>query len=261
VIVGAGDIADCGSKGDEATAQLIETIPGTVFTLGDDAYPSGALKQFQDCYEPSWGRFKARTHPIPGNHEYVTGGARGYFEYFGASAGDPSTGYYSYDVGAWHILALNSEIDTGAASPQIQWLGADLRQHPAQCTLAMFHRPLFSSGPHGYDGSGNKTRALWDVLYENNADVILNGHDHDYERFAPQDPTGKADAARGIREIVAGTGGAIPYFFGKIKPNSEVHFAGEFGVLKLTLHPTSYDWQFIPVLANLPGDSGHGDCH
>lgn len=261
VLIGAGDIADCSSKGDEATAKLVDAISGTVFTLGDNVYPSGKLQQFQDCYEPSWGRFKERTLPIPGNHDYLTGGARGYFAYFGKSAGDPAQGYYSYDVGAWHIVALNSEIDTGENSAQVKWLRADLQAHPTQCTLAMFHRPLFTSGPHGYDGSGNKTRPLWGVLYENNADLILNGHDHDYERFAPQDPQGKADPQRGIREIVVGTGGAPLYIFGKIKPNSQTHSAGLFGVLKLTLHPTSYDWQFIPAIPLTFLDSGHGECH
>lgn len=261
VLVGAGDIAVCNSKGDEATAALIDTIPGTVFTLGDNAYQSGTPQEFQDCYDPSWGRLKARTHPIPGNHDYVTAGARGYFQYFGANAGDPARGYYSYNIGTWHILALNSETDTGANSEEVNWLRADLAQYPAQCTLAMFHRPLFSSGPHGRDGSGDKTRPLWDVLYENNVDVILNGHDHDYERFAPQDPDGKPDPARGIREFVVGTGGAAEYVFGAAKPNSEKRLTAVFGVIKLTLHATTYDWNFVTILPLLFKDSGTGGCH
>ncbi|HZQ07214.1 MAG TPA: metallophosphoesterase [Anaerolineae bacterium] len=164
-------------------------------------------------------------------------------------------------MGAWHILALNSEIDTSANSPQVKWMRADLAAHPTLCTLAMFHRPLFSSGPHGYDGSGEKARPLWQVLYENNADLILNGHDHDYERFAPQDPLGNADPSRGIREIVVGTGGATPYMFGKIKPNSEVRRAPVLGVLKLTLHESSYSWEFVPTTFLLFRDSGTDKCH
>ena len=261
VIVGAGDIAVCGATGDEATAQLIEKIDGLVFTLGDNVYPNGSAKQFQECYAPTWGKFKARTYPIPGNHDYNTGGAQAYYEYFGARAGEAGKGYYSFDVGAWHIVALNSEIETDENSAQVQWLRDDLAQHSAQCTLAMFHRPLFSSGPHGSDGSGIKTRVLWDVLYENNADVILNGHDHAYERFAPQNPNGERDDARGIRQFVVGTGGAVPYTFREIKPNSEKRIPMMFGVLQLTLHETSYDWKFIPVTGMFFADSGQGECH
>ncbi len=261
VLVGAGDIAVCGAEGDEATAKLLDSIPGTVFTLGDNVYPNGTLEQFHACYEPSWGRHKARTKPVPGNHDYNTAGAAGYYAYFGTSAGEPDKGYYSYDLGAWHIVVLNSEIETGADSVQVQWLRDDLVRHPAQCTLAMFHRPLFSSGPHGYDGSGDKTRPLWQVLYENNADVILNGHDHDYERFAPQDPQGQRDEARGIRQFVVGTGGAVPYIFGELKPNSEIQRAGQFGVLRLVLHDGSYEWTFLPVTGILFRDSGRGECH
>ena len=261
VIVGAGDIAVCDATGDDATAQLLDNIDGIVFTLGDNVYPNGSAKQFKECYEPTWGRHKARTYPIPGNHDYNTGGAEAYYEYFGARAGEPGKGYYSFDVGAWHIVALNSEIETGENSAQVQWLRDDLAQHPAQCTLALFHRPLFSSGPHGRDGSGEKTRALWNVLYENNADVILNGHDHAYERFAPQNPQGERDDARGIRQFVVGTGGAVPYVFRDIQPNSEKRIAAMFGVLKLTLHARSYAWQFIPITRGLFGDSGTGECH
>ncbi|MBI4674060.1 MAG: metallophosphoesterase [Chloroflexi bacterium] len=261
ILVGAGDIAVCDAQGDEATARLLDNLEGIVFTLGDNVYPNGSPEQFQKCYEPTWGRHKARTYPVPGNHDYNTGGAKGYYDYFGARAGDPKKGYYAYDVGAWRIIALNSEMDTGENSAQVQWLRDDLAQHPTQCALAMFHRPLFSSGPHGRDGGGEKTRVFWQVLYENNADVILNGHDHDYERFAPQDPNGKADAARGIREFVVGTGGGVPYAFGEIKPNSEARRAGRFGVLKLTLRATSYDWEFIAVTGALFGDSGRGECH
>lgn len=261
VLVGAGDIAVCEAKGDEATAQILDGIDGTVFTLGDNVYPKGTLQEFQDCYDPSWGRFKAHTHPVAGNHDYVTAGASGYYEYFGASAGDPARGYYAYDVGTWHIIVLNSEVATGENSVQVQWLREELTQHPTKCTLAMFHRPLFSSGPHGHDGSGDKTLPLWNVLYENDADVILNGHDHIYERFAPQDPQGKRDNASGIREFVVGTGGASPYPVKAVKPNSEKHFAGPFGVLKLTLHAASYDWEFVSVAPLVFRDHGTGECH
>ncbi len=251
----------CNARGDEATAEILDDIEGTVFTLGDNVYLNGTLQEFQTCYEPSWGRHKARTRPVPGNHDYATTGARGYFEYFGANAGDPTRGYYSYDLGAWHIIVLNSEVDTGENSAQAQWLRDDLAAHPARCVVAMWHKPLFSSGPHGRDGGGDKTRALWNVLYENNADVILNGHDHDYERFAPQDPQGARDDARGIRQFVVGTGGASPYTFGESKANSERRITGPFGVLKLTLHATSYDWEFVSIAPLLFNDSGRGECH
>lgn len=261
VLVGAGDIAVCNGDGDEETARLLDQIPGLVFTLGDNAYPRGSAAEFANCYEPSWGRHKARTRPVPGNHDYATPGARGYYKYFGARAGNPKRGYYSYDLGAWHIIVLNSEIDTSAASKQVAWLRADLEAHPTRCTLAMWHKPLFSSGPHGDDGSGTKTYTLWEVLYAAGADVILNGHDHTYERFAPQDPRGRADPARGIREFVVGTGGAPPYPFQNIKPNSEARQTGHFGVLKLTLHADSYDWEFIPVTGALFQDRGSDRCH
>lgn len=262
VIVGAGDIAICGNKGAEATAKLLDTIPGTVFTLGDNAYPSGTAEQFAQCYDPAWGRHKARTRPVPGNHDYVTPGAAGYFGYFGASAGDAAKGYYSYDEGAWHVIVLNSEIDAQPGSAQVEWLRADLAAYPTRCTLAMWHEPLFSSGPHGQDGSGDKTRAFWEVLYEQGADVILNGHDHTYERFAPQTPNGAPDKARGIREFVVGTGGSVPYVFTHVTPNSEFRRAGVFGVLKLTLHASSYDWEFIPIVgAGLLRDQGSAECH
>lgn len=261
VLVGAGDIAVCDARGDEATAALLQNIDGTIFTLGDNVYPNGTSSEFSDCFAPSWGKFRARTRPIPGNHDYITENAGGYYAYFGDRAGDPARGYYSYDLGAWHILALNSEIDTRATSVQVRWLRADLAAHPAPCTLAMFHRPLFSSGPHGRDGGAEKTRPLWDALYENHVDVILNGHDHDYERFAPQDPQGAWDDANGIRQFIVGTGGASPYPFGEIRPNSEIHFTGTFGVLKLTLHSGSYDWEFLSITPLLFRDRGTGACH
>lgn len=265
VLVGAGDISSCDDlAGAEATAKLIDKIPGTVFAVGDLAYPDGSDEQFAKCYTPTWGRFKDRTRPVPGNHEYHSDGASGYARYFGAAAGDPKKGYYSYDLGAWHIVALNSECDQvggcGAGSPQGEWLQQDLAQHPATCTLAYFHKPLFSSGAaHGND---LEMKPLWQALYAANADVVIGGHDHDYERFAPQDPDGNADPKRGIREFVAGTGGKNSHRkFVTTRANSEVHQADTFGVLKLTLHASSYDWEFVPEAGKSFHDSGSGSCH
>lgn len=256
VFVGAGDIASCGHNRDESTAQLLDNIPGTVFTTGDNAYPDGTLAQFNDCYGPTWGRHKDRTRPSPGNHDYHVNGAAGYFDYFGAAAGDRSKGYYSYNLGAWHIVSLNSEISQGAGSAQEQWLRADLAANPKVCTLAYWHKPRFSSGRHGNNAG---SQALWQALYDYGADVVLNGHDHLYERFAPQNPNGQADA-RGIREFVVGTGGAGLYPFETIQPNSQVRNNTTHGVLKLTLHSTSYDWQFIPIAGQTFTDSGSANC-
>jgi hypothetical protein len=263
--VGAGDISSCDDlAGAEATAKLIEKIPGTVFAAGDLAYPDGSDEQFAKCYEPTWGRFKDRTRPVPGNHEYHSDGASGYARYFGAAAGDPKKGYYSYDLGAWHIIALNSECDhvggCGAGSPEGEWLRQDLAQHPTTCTLAYFHKPLFSSGAaHGYDAD---MKPLWQMLYAAHADVVIGGHDHDYERFAPQDPEGNADPKRGIREFVVGTGGKNSHrTFAKVQANSETHQADTFGVLKLTLHASGYDWEFVPEAGKSFHDSGSGSCH
>ena len=265
VLVGAGDIASCDDlKGAEATAKLIDDIPGTVFAAGDLAYPDGSDEQFAKCYGPTWGRLKDRTRPAPGNHEYHSDGASGYVRYFGAAAGDPKKAYYSYDLGAWHIIVLNSECkDAGGCevgSEQEQWLRQDLNTHPTKCTLAYWHKPLFSSGAeHGND---SEVKPLWDDLYAANADVVLNGHDHDYERFAPQDPSENLDPQRGIREFVVGTGGKNSHrSFATPRPNSEVREADTFGVLKLTLHSTSYEWEFLPEAGKTFTDFGTGTCH
>jgi hypothetical protein len=262
VLVGAGDIASCSSSGDEATAELLDGIPGTVFTAGDNAYESGTATEFANCYDPTWGRHKARTKPTPGNHEYNTAGASGYFGYFGAAAGDPSKGYYSYNLGDWHVVALNSVCHEvggcGATSPMVTWLKNDLAANPKTCTIAYWHHPLFSSGSIGNHPS---MRPTWDVLYAGNADVVVSGHDHNYERFAPQRPDGTLDRARGIREFVVGTGGGTLYTFKNIQPNSEVRNAGTYGVLKLTLNPTSYEWQFVPVAGQSFTDSGSTSCN
>ena len=259
VFVGAGDIASCSSTGDEATANLLDNITGTVFTLGDNAYESGTSAEFTNCYNPSWGRHKNRTRPAPGNHDYVTAGAAGYYGYFGSSAGDPTKGYYSYDLGDWHIIALNSSIARNAGSAQEQWLRADLAANTKACTLAYWHHPRFSSGfEHGNDTS---VQDLWQALYDYNADLILSGHDHDYERFAPQTPTGVADASRGIREFVVGTGGRSHYSLGTLKANSQVFDATSYGVLKLTLGSGGYDWDFAHVAGATFIDAGSGSCH
>jgi acid phosphatase type 7 len=263
VLIGAGDIADCSNLvGAEATAKLLEGNPGTVMALGDLAYPNGSADDFK-CYDKTWGRVKDRTRPAVGNHEFHSSGASYYFQYFGAAAGDPKTGYYSYDLGAWHIVVLNSECvevgGCGAGSPQEKWLRADLAAHPSGCTLAYFHKPRFSSGlTHGNDP---EVGAFWQALYDANAELVLNGHDHDYERFAPQDPKGNADPKRGIREFVVGTGGKNHREFGIQKSNSEVRNNDAFGVLKLILKPTGYEWKFIPEAGKTFMDSGSGSCH
>jgi hypothetical protein len=269
-LIAVGDIADCTGSGDEATAALARRIDGTVATLGDHAYPSGSRQQFARCYDPSWGTLKARTRPAPGNHDYETRGAQGYFDYFGGAAGDPGEGYYSYDLGTWHIIVLNSNCDAVGGcderSRQGQWLRSDLAAHSATCTLAYWHAPLFSSGKeHGGDEA---MRPAWEMLYQAGADVVLAGHEHNYERFTPQDPDGRPDAQRGIRQFVVGTGGKSLYPFGQQLRTSEVRTAETFGVLVLTLRPRGYDWEFVPTGtrgSNRAGtrvlDDGSGDCH
>ena len=264
VLVGAGDIADCADlSGAEATGKLLDTIPGTVFTAGDNAYPSGTAEQFAKCYDPTWGRQKSRTRPSVGNHEFHSGGATPYFDYFGANAGDPAQGYYSYDLGVWHIIVLNSECsEVGgckSGSAEEKWLRNDLQAHPSACTLAYWHKPLFSSGAkHGNDP---EMKAFWEDLHSAHAAIVINGHDHDYERFAPQDPDGKPDAAQGIREFVVGTGGKSHRPFATPLATSEVRNTDAFGVLKLTLHADSYDWEFIPEAGKAFHDSGSGQCN
>ena len=257
VFVGAGDISNCNRTQDEETAKLLDNISGTVFTLGDNVYPDGTASQFSDCYGPTWGRHKNRTKPVPGNHDYHVNGASAYYNYFGAAAGDPSKGYYSYNLGTWHIIALNSEVGYAAGSTQEQWLKADLAANQNVCTLAYFHHARFSSGQHG---NITRMQPFWQALYDNGADVIVNGHDHLYERFAPQNPSGQADSSRGIREFVVGTGGGGLYPFATIQPNSQVRNNTTYGVLKLTLHSTSYDWQFVPIAGQTFTDSGSSNC-
>jgi acid phosphatase type 7 len=259
VLLAAGDIASCSGSGDEATAKLLDGLQGTVATLGDNVYDKGTAAEFAKCYDPSWGRHKARTKPAPGNHDYNTPGAAGYYGYFGAAAGDPTKGYYSYDLGAWHVIVLNSNISMASGSAQEQWLISDLKAHPADCTLAYWHHPRYSSG--STHGSDPMSQAIWQDLYDARAEIVLVGHEHNYERFAPMDASGAMDKAKGIREFVVGTGGRSHYPFGRILATSEVHNSDTFGVLQLTLHPSSYDWKFIPVAGMSFTDSGSGTCH
>jgi chitodextrinase len=259
VFIGAGDIAGCTSSyGDEATAAIIARYPAAaVYTLGDNAYPDGTAANFSQCYGPGWGAFKDRTRPAPGNHDYHVAGAPGYFGYFGALAGPAGRGYYSYDLGNWHLISLDSEIDVSATSPQATWLTQDLLDHPSACTLAYWHKPLFTSGLHSPETA---MRPLFTILYDSGADVVLSGHNHQYERFAPQRPDKTRDDAKGIRYFVAGGGGASLYDFPRTEPNSEVRHKG-YGVLKLTLGAAGYGWEFLPVEGSSFTDAGTGECH
>jgi hypothetical protein len=268
VLVGAGDIASCKNpEGARATAKLIEQIPGTVFAAGDLAYEKGSNEDFKNCYDPAWGRFKDRTKPALGNHEYVDPKASGYFQYWGAKAGPPGKGYYGYDLGDWRIVVLNTNCgakDLGGCatgSPQETWLKEDLAKHPNTCILAYGHHALFSSGVFKKHAVHPELKDLWEDLYAAHADLVLAGHEHSYERFAPQDPEGKADPANGIREIVAGTGGRSHDLLGFATPNSEVRDWETYGVLKLTLSPGKYTWEFIPEEGKSFHDAGSGACH
>jgi hypothetical protein len=262
-MIGAGDIASCVSAADAATAALVAKTPGTVMTLGDNAYETGSVQQFAGCFGPTWGRVKNRIRPAVGNHDYGTPGAGPYFAYFGRAAGPRGKGWYSYDVGAWHVVVLNANCDQVGCqkgSEQEQWLRADLAGHAStQCTLAYWHQARFvSDGTHG---DTPQVAPFWDALYQYGADVILSAHAHIYERFAPQTPAGKSDATHGLREIVVGTGGESHYKVGAVRPNSQVRNADTFGVLKLTLHSGSYDWRFLPAYGKGFTDSGTGTCH
>jgi hypothetical protein len=255
VLLAAGDIADCNSQGDEATAALLDANEGTILTLGDNAYEDGTPQEFGQCYEPTWGRHKTRTRPSPGNHDYNTPGATGYFDYFGALAGDSSKGYYSFDLGAWHIVSLNSELDAGASGGQVAWLRADLAATSADCVLAYWHRPRWTHG--NYDDQ-TAVAPFWDVLYDAGADVVLAGHDHNYQRYPKFDKAGLPDEA-GMRSFVVGTGGRHRYPLVS-DARREAGSDAAWGVLKLTLHATSYDWQFLPAGGGSYTDSDSAAC-
>lgn len=231
-----------------------------VADLGDDAYENGSYENFVTSYDPTWGRLKDITRPAVGNHEYLTKSAAGYYQYFAAAAGDPKKGYYSYDLGAWHIIVVNSNCSQvggcSKGSPQETWLSSDLSQHAGQCTLAYWHHPLYSSGEHG---NFTSMQTIWQDLYNYGTSIVLTGHSHDYERFAPQDANGKADP-NGIREFVVGTGGKNHTGLYEQQPNSEVFNDKTYGILKLTLHSNSYDWQFMPEAGKTFTDSGTGTC-
>lgn len=269
VLVGAGDIASCKDlSGAEVTAKLIEKIPGEVFAAGDLAYEKGTAQEFANCYDKTWGRFKNRTHPAPGNHEYGSKDGSPYFDYWGKQAGPREKGYYSFDLGVWHVIALNTNCNApglggcDAGSPQDLWLQKDLADHSKSCIVAFGHHALYSSGILKKHAIHPELRQFWRDLYEAHADLVLNGHEHSYERFAPQDPDGNADAKNGIREFVVGTGGRSNDPLGFAIPNSEVRNASSFGVLKLILWPGKYKWEFIPADAeNGFHDSGSGTCH
>jgi acid phosphatase type 7 len=265
VFSGAGDIAIENGHADD-TARLLDLIGGEIFTLGDNAYPNGSRDNFHGIFNRTWGRHLGRIHPAPGNHEYGSPGAQPYFEYFGEAAGLFGQGYYSYDRGAWHMISLNSNmreagsgVDVSPNSPQGQWLQADLAANKTKCTVAYWHHPLFSSGQNG---DNPWMREFFRLLWNANVDLLLTGHDHLYERFAPQDADGRADPARGIREFVVGTGGVPLYNFMTTKPNSEVRITeNAWGVLKLTLLADSYQWEFITAPNGAVRDGGTGTCH
>lgn len=260
VLLAAGDIAQCGHDGAARTAKMLDALDGTIAALGDNVYDNGTLEEYLDCYEPTWGRHRARTRPTVGNHEYGTPRAGAYFAYFCGVAGEPYKGWYSYELGTWHVVVLNSnctEVRCDDGSEQAQWLRDDLAAHPAHCTLAYWHHPRFSSGEHGDDGGVN---ALYEILYKFGADVVLTGHEHNYERFAPLSPSGELDPVRGLREFVVGTGGREARAFRIARFGSEVRRSGELGILALTLHDGSYDWKFVRDNGEVT-DTGHAACH
>lgn len=261
ILLAAGDIGSCRSLGDEATAKLLSGAPATIAALGDLAYPLGSADDFANCYDPSWGRFRANTRPAAGNHDYATAGGAAYFDYFGAAAGARGAGYYSYDLGSWHVVVLNSNcrfVNCSAGSLQETWLRSDLALHRTQCTLAYFHHPLFSSTV-GTATPG--VQPLWQALYDAGAEIVLNGHAHNYQRFAPQTPSGAADPARGIREFVVGTGGNSHHGAGPPIANQETADDTTFGVLRLMLLDGGYLWSFVPQSGGIFTDAGTGTCH
>lgn len=267
VVLASGDISSCTQDWDEATAKIIDTIPGTVAVLGDQVYDVGSPDEYANCYGPTWGRFRSRTRPAPGNHDYATVNAAGYYGYFGLAAGDPAKGYYSYDLGKfWHVVVLNSAWREGGpafgqGSAQLDWLRADLAASSRQCTLAYWHHPRWSSGNHAPDTSA---APVWRVLYAAGADLVLNGHEHFYERFAPMNPDGAADNAYGIRQIttgMAGTGASSGYPFGTPLAASEMRQNIAAGIIKLTLDSAGYSWQYLHVVGASFSDAGSGSCH
>ncbi|MDP9250855.1 MAG: metallophosphoesterase [Chloroflexota bacterium] len=253
-LLAVGDIAFCGSSAAEAVAKVASRLPGTIALLGDNAYPNGSATDYAHCFDPPWHGLRGRLRPVPGNHDYQTVHAEGYFSYFGATAGTRGQGWYSYDLGGWHLVALNSDCDAvggcGPGSPQLAWLVADLAAHPVACTLAYWHHPRFSSGLHGDE---IQTDPLWRALAAAGVDIVLTGHDHDYERFAP---------INGIRSFVVGTGGRSLYAWpGAPIANSEVRANDTYGLLELQLGTGTYTWRFVRAAGGSLTDSGNGTCH
>ena len=257
-VTAVADVAGCASPYDEATSAIVDTLPGLILMAGDIAYESGTRKEFADCYHPSWGRHRDRTRPVPGNHEYETENGAPYYEYFGSNAGPAGLGYYSFNAGTWHIIALNSNINMSAGSAQEQWLRKDLADNPASCTLAYWHHPLFTSGFHG---AQPQVAPLWRALDEAGAEIVIAGHDHHYERSNPQRADGTADNVRGIRQFIVGNGGRslFPALF--FSQNSATRFDTGHGVLRLALGEKTYRWQFLPVTPGAFSDEGTGTCH
>jgi hypothetical protein len=261
VLLAAGDIGKCTAaarQGPYLTADLLAARPeATILALGDLAYGHGTAAEFANCYGPTWGRFKDRTRPVPGNHEYRTPGAAGYFGYWGRQARPTGHSYYSFDLGGWHLVALDSSIDVSAGSAQARWLRSDLAGSTARCKLAFFHHPRFSSGRHG---DAPEMGGIFEILYDARVSVVLAGHDHHYERFAPLDPSGAVEPGRGVRQFVVGTGGAPLRSFAAVRAGSEVQEAGTKGVLQLVLRADGYDWAFLPVAGASYGDTGSEPC-
>ena len=254
VLLAVGDIGTCDDTNDDAVAGLAARLPGAIALLGDDVYPDGGLPDYQECFDPAWGPLRARIHPAQGNHDFESADASGYYDYFGAAAGTPGQGWYSYQLGTWHVIVLNSDCagvgGCGDGSPQLAWLQADLRAHPAACTLAYWHHPRYSSGEHGNDP---RTEPLWQALAGAGADLVLSGHDHDYERLAP---------VGGIRSFVVGTGGhSLIAFKRPPDPLTELRDDDSYGLLALDLRDGSYGWQFVPIPGDVLTDSGVGSCH
>ncbi len=255
ILLAVGDIAYCGASADEQVGQLASRLPGTIALLGDNAYDHGSATDYAKCFDPTWGGFLDRIRPVPGNHEYETKEAAAYFAYFGTRVGKIGQGWYSYDLGAWHLIALNSECGAipggceGKDSAELAWLVKDLVDHPAKCTLAYWHHPRYSSGRHG---DNDMTDELWQALADAGADVVLEGHDHDYERMSP---------IRGIRSFVVGTGGRSLYGWPRGPgAHTEVRANDTYGLLQLTLRDADYSWKFIPAAGGSFTDSGSGSC-
>jgi hypothetical protein len=267
-LVLVGDQHACDGPGLSAVATLIGSLDKSwpIVSLGDASGDTGTLTEYQSCLDPFWGSLKPRVHPALGNHDWRTGNANGYFGYWGAAAGPVNQGWYSFDVGTWHVIVLSSYCGKvggcSAATPQGKWLAADLAAHTNRCTLAVWHHPYYTSFVQpDYSGGQSGIQGFWKPLYQAGADVVVNAHSHDYERFAPQDPYGAADPQRGIRQFIVGTGGGELHTNYVQVANEEAVNDATWGVLELTLHASSYDWKFVPVAGSSYTDSGTGSCH